>query len=1185
MTDHRAEASSHQPADDTGERLFALSLDLLCLVGFDGRFRRVNPAFEHALGWSSEEFLARDFRHFIHPDDREDTTAKVARLARGEQVGTIENRYRCKDGGFRWLSWRTSAPDENGLLYAVARDVTDQRRQEAEQRAAEERFRIVQDASPDSFAIWDAVRDAGGTVVDFALAYANRAYERAFGLSVSGVRSRLMSALFPVAKSSGRFDDYVRVLETGEVTDRTIEYEADSRFFRLTVVAVFDSIAITSSDITSRVQAEQVLHRSREELERIVKERTEALAESELRFRSLTENSDDAIAILGPEGHVRYASQAYERVFGYRVSEILGTNVFDIIHDEDRARMHAALEQLVADPSQKQSVRFRLRRADGSEAWVISTGENRLDDPAVRGIVTNSRDATDEIMAIEAQRRTGAMFQGLAQQSLTGMYIGQNGRVAYGNPRFAEIFGYTVEELSQLSGLLELIAPEEHEQVTRALRQRLVGDGDIQYVTMGLRKDGTRVPIEVYGSSIVLGGQPAVVATVLDISSRMRAKQALHEAHDAAEQARAAAEAASHAKSEFVANMSHEIRTPMNGVIGMLGLTLDTHLTPEQRGHLEAAERSAESLLSIIDDILDFSKIEAGHLALDSHAFQLADGVAETILGLALRASEKGLELALDVAPDVPDRLVGDLGRLRQVLLNLLGNAIKFTPAGEVVVAVRTEERRGDIVRLRFSVTDTGIGVPIEKQAAIFQAFAQADSSTTREYGGTGLGLSIASRFVEAMQGHMWVESEPGRGSTFHFTAQFGIDPEPIEAPRTAIATLHSLRVLVVDDNATSRGIVREMLESWEMVPVTVGGGAAALIELERAYCDGQPYSVVLVDADMPQMDGFSLAESIGRDSQIAGALVMMLGAATEQMDIVRCRTLGVSRYLRKPVVSSSLLNAIVTALGTARGDEQTAAPRRQAPGRAETPLHILLAEDNPVNRRLAISLLERRGHTVMAVENGLLAVNAFVETRFDVVLMDVHMPEMGGFEATSRIREMERGKRHRTPIIALTARAMEGDRERCLKAGMDGYVTKPIRATALFQVIEDLAADAHLVPAPRGAFDRELLLDQIDGDVALLIEVTELFLAQSATHLARIREAVASRDAETLTMAAHTLKGSAGSMMAGPLADAATRLEHIGLSQDFTGASEALVALEAEVARATEAMIATITTTGGEGA
>ena len=916
---------------------------------------------------------------------------------------------------------------------------------------------------------------------------------------------------------------------------------------------------------------------------------------TQARLAAIVESSDDAIISKSLDGTILTWNAGAEHIYGYAAEEVVGRNISILVPPDHPDELPQILERIRRGERISYYDTVRLKK-DGSLV-TVSLAVSPLKDGAGRvyGASAIARDITERRQALAALRDSEARHRAILDAAIDGIItIDERGTIESANPAAVRLFGYTLAELIGANVNLLMPAPYHEKHDTYLENYRRTGERKIIGIgreVVGRRKDGTVFPMDLAISEVNVGGRRMFTGLVHDVTQRKQAEEALRAAHDELEdrvrqrtaeleranlelaQAKEAAEAASRAKSAFLANMSHEIRTPMNAIIGMTELVLQSKLAPRQRDFLKVVAESGDALLRLINDILDFSKIEAGKFDLDHSTFSLGESLGDTMKALAVRAQGKGLELTCRIRPDVPLLVCGDRDRLRQIVVNLVGNAIKFTERGEVDLDVWREGSSDGEVDLHFAVRDTGIGIPAEKQKAIFEVFEQADASMTRRFGGSGLGLAIASRLVELMHGRLWVESEVHRGSTFHFTARLALaNEESGVEERVRSAIIPGTRVLVVDDNSSNRQILEEILKSWAMEPACVPGGEEALKALHDARQAGTPYHLVLTDAQMPGMSGFMLSETIRGDPELGSTIIMMLTSGDHPDDVAHCEELGITAYLMKPVKQSELLEATMLAMGAGQRAEVEMPLPVERPRHALRTLQILLAEDSLVNQKLAVALLETHGHTVTVVGNGRLAVSRVELQSFDVVLMDVQMPEMDGLAASAAIRALEQVHGGHVPIVGMTAHALKGDREMCLEAGMDEYVTKPIRAEQLFAAIEAVVPrsaapsepPAQILPEG-GGVDWSEALRSVQANPALLATIVEAALEEIPRLMTAIRQAVSERNPTALRLSAHTLKGSLRYFGAVPAVQQSHRLEQMGNECDLRSAAEALRMLDAQ--------------------
>ena len=1111
-----------------------------------GSVTTFNPAAERIFGYADQEVIGQNIKMVMPEPYHSQHDGYLANYLRTGQAKIIgigrEVVGRRKDGSSFPLDLAVSMfrLGQDPYFTGIVRDITDRKK-------AEEALRSIAqfpDENP-----YPIVRIANaGTVL-----YANRASAALCGQWQCEVGRPASEPLVRLVRET---------LDSGQPNE--IDLESGGRVFSFLFAPLADSgyVNLYGRDITDGKRAEEAL-----------RERQQMMAEAEALSHSCSWEWD---LISGQWTF----SDEWHAIHGVPKGKLTVEELLPIAHPDDRKRVARAMED-ARNGIAPYELEHRIVRQDTGEVRVVRARGGFVRDEAgqIVKVCGFAQDITAHKRVEEALRESEERFRGTFENAAVGIaHEDLSGHFLRFNKRVCEILGYSPTELIGKT-LSEVTYPEDLADDLAKFDALKRGESSSYSMEKRfIRKDGTLVWAHVTISlQVEAAGKPNYCIKIIqDITDRKRLDEELQKAKEAAE-------AASRAKSEFLASMSHEIRTPMNGVFGMLDLALDTELQPEQRHYLERAKASADLLLRVINDILDFSKIEAGRLDLEPSAFSLRESLGEAIKAFGPRAHRKVLELALHVLPDTPDGVVGDALRLGQVLTNLLGNAIKFTDQGEVILEVGVASVTEGQLCLHFAVTDTGPGIPPDKQRLIFDAFSQADSSMARRFGGTGLGLAISARLVELMGGRIWVESEVGKGSTFHFTACFDVQHEAVATQKVKQIDLEGLPVLVADDNETNRGILAEMLANWWMRPTAVSSGNAALAELKRAAGAGDPFPLVLLDAVMPDLDGFAVVQEIRHDPALAGAIILMLSSADRGGELARCRELGIAAYLRKPIKQSELLNAVVTALGSLpAGLEPAPAATGLPPPGIPPGLRVLVAEDNEFNQELMASLLKRWGHVPVLAGDGRAAMAAWEKEPFDLILMDVQMPEMDGFAATKAIRAKESAANTHIPIVALTAHAMKGDRERCLAAGMDAYVSKPIRAAEFFEVIARLLLShvegAKGTPAPEGqpeaVFDLDAALTGADGDRELLRWMVHVFSGQCPKLLGEIRDSVLCGDSAALERAAHKFKASVDQFGAQRAYQAAARLEELGGAGDVTGFQQAYPELE-EAVRQLQAALA----------
>jgi PAS domain S-box-containing protein len=1039
------------------------------------------PSWRGLTGQSEEAIKGWGWIEAIHPDDRE--RAAQAWIKAVEAKSPYENEFRVRkyDGSYR-LFFARGIPvlEADGSIrewVGTCTDITERKRAEAELKKhrehlaelVEERTAKLKRANEALEAEITERKQAAAALRESEAKYHALFQASADGILIADRETGMFRYANPAAcRLLGYSEAELTIMGVADIHPKddlawvVAEFEAQVRgdktlaagvpCLRKDGAIVYADINGVGMSVDGRVCNagffRDITERKRTE---------EALRESEERFRAIFQTAQDSIFIKDRALRYSFVNPAMERLFDRSASELVGRTQAELFGEASKEYHQAIDSRVLAGETMAEDNTLPVQGTPRTFHVV----KVPMRDPAgqIIGLCGISRDITERKRAEQALREAEEQFRLLFAATPLPTFLWDLETLQYLEVNDAAVShsGYSRDELLRMR-VTDLLPPEAAPAVLSQMQVLRTQSHDRGQGRHRL-KDGRVVEVEVDAHALHFRGRRAVLGVIQDITERKRAEAEILAAKEAAE-------AANRAKSDFLATMSHEIRTPMNAIVGMTDLVLDTDLSRQQRDDLNTVKASVDSLLNIINDILDFSKIEARKLDLECIEFSLKDSVDGAVKSLGVRAAEKNLELVCRYERDVPAAVRGDPGRLRQVLVNLVSNAVKFTEHGEVMVQVAKLSETAKDVQLHFSVSDTGMGISREKQKAIFEPFTQADASSTRRFGGTGLGLTISSQLVEMMGGRIWVESELGKGSTFHFEVRLGMaEPVTERAAPLDTACLQNMPVLVVDDNSINRRILAEMLSWWGMSPTLTAGAAAALASMQEAQAAGKPFPLVIVDAQMPGMDGFTLAERIKLDPRLAGAIIMMLTSGGQRGDAARCRELGVSAYLTKPIGESDLLRATLQVLGKGEpAARQAQLVTRHSLGEGRKRLRVLVVEDNAVNQILAKRLVEKQGHSAAAVASGREALEALERGTFDLVLMDVQMPDVDGLEAAAAIRQRERHTGAHLPIIAMTAGAMQGDKERCLEAGMDAYISKPVNVSELFTAIERVMTLARVI-------------------------------------------------------------------------------------------------------------------------
>ncbi|MCP4633847.1 MAG: PAS domain S-box protein [candidate division Zixibacteria bacterium] len=1192
ITEKRKAEKALRQSEKRFRSYYELGLIGMAIISPDKQWIDVNNRLCKILGYSADELKQMTWTDLTHPDNLDDSILKFDQTVKGEIDGfDIDKQYIQKNGipihveiSAKCVYRDDGKPDH---IVALIEDVTERNNALAALKKSEEKYKSVFNSFIDLY----YETDMKGIITEVSpscLLLSGYTQEDLIGHPVIDIysdpveRKKLISNLLRF----GKVDDYEITLKLKDGFE--IVVSVNSKIIR-DEYGKPTGIQGTLRNINERKKTEEALRR----------------------LEGAINQSLDGVAIIDLDFKTIYINNAWCKMHGYEREELIDKHI-TTFHSKRQYEetFIPSIETAVQKDGWDGEIKHIHRDGTSFPTW-MTISPYRNEKGTIIGYVATARDITEQKLAEEALSKSQKRYSLLVEKAPVGILtINSTGQIVDLNPMVLTILGSPSEEKTKQINVLKyepLISSGISEDFKQCLETGKTIDSEKYYSTIRNEKVHLRYHMTPLNDS--QEKQIGVLVIVEDNTARKKAEEELEKVKEDTELANAEleninsqleksihranqmaliAEQASIAKSEFLANMSHEIRTPMNGIIGMTELTLDTDLSSDQREYLNMVRSSSQNLMTIINDILDFSKIEARQLGLEEIGFSLRTAIEGALDTLVVKAHDKDLELRNYIDPDVPDSVIGDPTRLRQIIINLVGNSIKFTREGEVVLNVQHEVDNPEYTIFHFSVSDTGIGIPQERQETIFESFTQADGSTTRKYGGTGLGTTISKQFVELMKGKIWVESpiydnpsNGGPGTAFHFFLKLKLQEKQEFIKPIENNELDGLKTLVIDDDETNRKFISILLRNWGLNPIEVSNEDEAFEALTTANTNNDPFKLVLLDIHLPDNNGFKTAKQIKTNPAFRDMKIIAFTSTGKRGDGAQCRENGIDGYLVKPLKQSLLFDTIITALSIRQIDEsQNQLITSHSVEEQSRRLRILIAEDNPVNSKLVENILTKRGHYIVLAEDGREAIERLNEEEFDIVLMDVQMPNMDGFQATAKIREMELKTKEHIPIIAMTAHALAGDREMCIDADMDSYISKPIDPKQLFSMIEalsqnDITDEIRIVNSEIVNnhteiediyIDLDELLERFENDQELLVQIIRLFVNDCPQLVADIKSAISDNDRNALQRATHKLKGAVGNFAAKPAYEASRRLEEIAENGDNDSIQSAYLELECEI-------------------